>query len=163
MLAVLAPVLRKHDAILWLLGDGPLRTAAREAAGRSGLLAHVRCPGRLPRRDVPWILSHMQVALCASRSENSPHAIAEPMCAGLPVVSTDVGTASAFLRDFSTGFVITGSAKERSFGHAVDFLLTNQDVAREMGGRAREYGRAWLSWDECARNTAQMYSTILAF
>jgi glycosyltransferase involved in cell wall biosynthesis len=75
---------------LVLAGDGPER-AAIEAAVRDQNLGHiVRLLGT--RDDVPRLLAAADTLLLTSVSEGIPLTVIEAMAAGVPVVSTDVGS-----------------------------------------------------------------------
>lgn len=87
LIDALSILLLRRNAVLWLLGDGPERQRVAAYVRKRSLGNHVMIPGRIQRKCIPELLSRMQVAVCASKSENSPHGIMEPMFAGVPVVN----------------------------------------------------------------------------
>lgn len=161
LVAALGELLKEEDATLYLLGDGPLKKEIEaEVAGR-GLSRQIRCVGRVQRQYIPWFLSRIRLAVCSSHSETFAHALMEPVCAGLPVITFDVGTAAYLLRDFSTGFVTCGTPAPEEFQRKLRILLRDDALAARMGRNVTCLADGFLSWDECARNTLGFYDYVL--
>ncbi len=80
---------RRSDAILVIIGGGPLAEELRRYADELGLDDRVRFLGQ--RSDVPSLLPAFDVFVLSSRHEGLPLAMLEAMASGLPVVVTEVG------------------------------------------------------------------------
>lgn len=106
---------RQDRIVLWLVGDGPQRSALENQAARLGVRNHVRFLGY--RDDVPTCLRAMNVYVCSSRSECMSNALLEAMTAGVPVVATDVGGNRELLRN-SAG-LLTESVSAPNFGESI--------------------------------------------
>ncbi|UGQ10579.1 glycosyltransferase family 4 protein [Yinghuangia sp. ASG 101] len=76
---------------LTIVGDGRERPKLEEQAARSRVADVVTFAGRLPRSEIARLLSESDAFVLASRAENLTVAVLEAWCAGLPVVTTDVG------------------------------------------------------------------------
>lgn len=157
----LAAMLLRRNAVLWLFGDGPELSPIRAYIQKRSLCNHIILPGHIQRRYIPWLLSYMQVAVCASLSENSPHAIMEPLFAGVPVVTSDVGTASQLVSDFSRGFVLGEPRVQEEFARKVDIILDDPRLQRQMAEEARRFMMQFYTWRVCAANSLAMYRTML--
>lgn len=81
---------RSPDALLLLIGGGPLEATIREQTAELGIADSVRFLGR--RSDVPALLSAMDVLLLPSLFEGFPLAVMEAQAAGLPCLLSDVVT-----------------------------------------------------------------------
>ena len=102
------------DGLIWrvneyasLVREQPTRKttgAQRPAASRLGLSPHVRFLGQ--RSDIPAILSAADIHVSASHHEGFPNNILEAMCAGLPVVATNVGGVPEQVVDGVTGMLV---------------------------------------------------------
>ncbi len=157
----MATLLLRRNAVLWLLGDGPELPRLRKHVQKQSLSNHVIFPGRVQRRYIPWLLSCMQVSVCSSLSENSPHAIMEPLFAGVPVVTFDVGTAIQLVSDFSRGFVLGKPRVPEEFARKVDIILGDPQFQRRMAEEAKRFVSQFFTWRECAQKSLAMYRTML--
>lgn len=153
-------ILVQEQAILWLFGEGPMRKNVLEYVQTNNLHPYVKLPGRIDRKYIPTILKKMNLAVCSSNSETEGHTIVEPMFAGVPIVTFDVGIANYLVRDFNTGFIIKDKSEQNSFQHAVSLILKNSDFANKLGQNAQLVVNEWLTWEIAARNTIDMYCTL---
>ncbi len=96
----------EHDpeAILLVVGDGPLRVHLEQHVQRRGLTEHVRLLGRRP--DAARIIAASDVLLLSSHHEGLPVVVMEALAAGVPVVSTDVGGVRELVDDGVTGRLV---------------------------------------------------------
>jgi len=161
LIQTLSRILQKHHGVLWLLGDGPERASIQRYVHQHALSDYVMLPGHIHRAFIPWILTKMDVAVCCSRSENSPFAIMEPLFAGIPVVSLNVGTAAQLVSDFSSGFLLGNRRSHAEFARKVELLLSDTDLRRQMSVEAKRFVAANYTWSKCARKTLAMYRAIL--
>ncbi|MDI2130204.1 glycosyltransferase family 4 protein [Yinghuangia seranimata] len=76
---------------LTVVGDGRERAKLEEQAARLRIADVVTFAGRLPRPEIAALLHKADAFVLASRAENLTVAVLEAWCAGLPVVTTDVG------------------------------------------------------------------------
>ena len=84
----------KHpNAVLLLVGDGPLKEAFEQKIDELGLRDHVIFAG--VRSDVPKILSAMDVFVFPSFYEGMPNTVIEAQATGLPCVIADTITREA--------------------------------------------------------------------
>lgn len=99
LLRVFQAVLQhRSDAVLLLVGGGPLEASVRELAAELGIAESVRFLGR--RGDVPALLSAMDVLLLPSLFEGFPLAVMEAQAAGLPCVISDAITDEVVVSDY---------------------------------------------------------------
>ena len=77
----------RNDAVLILIGEGPLKEDIKAETARRGLDEKVRFLGS--RRDVPELLAAMDLLVFPSISEGFPNTILEAQCAGLPCLVSD--------------------------------------------------------------------------
>jgi glycosyltransferase involved in cell wall biosynthesis len=125
-------------ATLDLIGDGDaadaIRSLAREVdaeGGRIRVLGHQAYPyERVCEADVFCL---------PSRSDNQPVAIIEAMCAGVPVLATDVGGIPELVHEAGAGVVVPAeSAAALAEGLAT---LLRRDDLQGLGARGRDFAR----------------------
>jgi glycosyltransferase involved in cell wall biosynthesis len=81
----------RPDALLALVGDGPLAAAVRAGAARLGLADAVAMTGALPHEDLPAWFAACDLLSLVSRVEPLGVVALEAMGSGRPVVATTVG------------------------------------------------------------------------
>jgi glycosyltransferase involved in cell wall biosynthesis len=139
---------RHPEAVLAILGIGPLETETRVLVRELGLEGAVFLPGRLEIRD--W-LERADVFVHSSRWEGFGLVLLEAMLAGLPVAATRVSAVPEVVADGETGLLVEpGDAA--GLARALDELLSEPESARALGDAGRQRARELFS---VARMTAQ--------
>jgi len=119
------------DAVLCMVGDGPLREPCVEEARRLDVGDRVVFPGSVP--DAASLFKAFDLLLLSSSTEGTPMAILEAAVAGVPVVSTAVGGVPALLGPGSPALVPHGEPGR--LGEAVGTVLLDADAAaRALSG-----------------------------
>jgi glycosyltransferase involved in cell wall biosynthesis len=137
---------------LFMLGDGPLRTRVKTAAGALGgqvTLAGVCSPAQ--------VLRFMQAAdvLCVpSRNEGIPNVIREALACGLPVAATRVGGVPEVLTDPRTGELV-----EPGRPVLMADALARVVARGPQGGACRRQALAF-SWDETVRRYSELFAVL---
>jgi glycosyltransferase involved in cell wall biosynthesis len=127
----------RPDAVAWVVGDGPLRTAVEQAVTAAGLTGRVRFLGL--RKDVPDVLSASDVAVHSSIREGLPRVVLEALAVGTPVVATAVGGVPDVLADGVNGLLVPPE-DPAALADAVLATL----AAPEAAARRAQAGRAVL-------------------
>jgi glycosyltransferase involved in cell wall biosynthesis len=91
------------DVKLLIIGDGPLRNALNEQAGRLGLGSKLILAG--PRTDVDVLYRMMDLFVLPSLWEGLPTVILESMASGVPVVATDIPGSQELVQPGLTGWL----------------------------------------------------------
>lgn len=125
-------------ATLELIGDGDqgeaIRALAREVDPAGD---RVRVPGHLPR---PYDrIATADVFCLPSRSDNQPVAIIEAMCAGVPVLATDVGGIPELVTSAEAGLIVPSDSVE-ALADGLTRMLGRDDL-QTLGTRGADYAR----------------------
>jgi glycosyltransferase involved in cell wall biosynthesis len=80
---------------------------------------------------------------------------------GRPVIAFNTGTACEMVEDRRTGLLVPAGDVEALAG-AIRQLISDKDMARQMGEAARGTVREQFNIHQVARNTMQFYAGILA-
>ena len=112
------------------------------------------------RADVRPLLQRFDIYVCSSNAESSPISVWEAMAMEKPVVSTDVGDVSLYVRNGHNGFIVdvgdSTALKER-----LTSLVNNKDMLREFGHKARQVAVRELDIEKCAQRHFNAYLDIL--
>jgi glycosyltransferase involved in cell wall biosynthesis len=117
------------SAVLLFAGEGELFEKTK--ADASGLGESVRFLGW--RSDLAVLFAATDIAILSSDNEGMPVTLIEASMAGVPCVTTDVGSAREVVLDGKTGFVV--KTESVALANAVVRIL-NDDGLRDAMGRA---------------------------
>lgn len=118
-----------------IIGEGPLRKKLERKSRRLGLGRRVWFMGE--RKDVPQLLSLVDVVVLPSLWEGLPYALIEASALAKPVVATDVEGTREIIEDGKTGILVPPKNGE-ILAQAVISLLHHKPYARQLGNRLKK-------------------------
>jgi len=121
------------NIILIFVGDGQLREMLQNKTAELGLQKHVRFLGI--QRDIPKILSLIDIFVLPSLSEGVPMVILEAMAAKKPIIATNVGAIPNILSHNETGIIVT-PRDHNGIANAILALLKDPDKLADLGHKA---------------------------
>jgi glycosyltransferase involved in cell wall biosynthesis len=147
-----------HDLTVCVVGDGPRRAALVETAASLGLNGHVNWAGE--RRDAKRLSAAFDVGVICSDFEGLPVAALEILAAGVPMVSTAVGTMPTILSE-GAGFTVP-VRDHAALAQAILRFIEDPELASRAGARARNIVRQQYSFDDMVRAFERVYERVLA-
>ena len=139
---------RNTDVVLWLVGDGEMRSAMEALAAELGIVGEVTFWGA--RNDVAELLGRMDIyAFSTTRDEGFGIALIEAMAAGLPVVASDVPACREVLLEGTAGLLVAPHDQD-ALADALFTLLQNKQLREEWSRRSQEYARSRYDVSEFA-------------
>lgn len=153
---------RGNQAEYWLIGDDIHETGYRaELEGITtdlGLDEAVHFLGH--RTDIPNLLRELDVLVCASHVEPFGRCLIEGMACETPVVATRVGGIPEVVEDGVTGIMVSPH-RPHELADAVETLLQNAALAREMGKSGRKRAKLQFATDAHVEATLKVYDSVL--
>jgi len=147
------------DAKFLVIGDGPLKSDLLQLSKKLQVDKSVRFLGW--RQDVPSLLKRMDVYVLPSLWEGLPISILEAMCAGKPVVATNIKGNNELVMDGDTGFLVEPK-NAAQISAAVVKLLKNRKLAEKMGQSGRKRVESHFDIKETVRQTENLYLRLLS-
>lgn len=141
-----------------VVGDGPQRTSLVKLAAELSLTGQINFMGST--NDVRGALRGATVGVLTSTSEGFSNAILEYMCAGLPVVATDVGGNREAVNDSRTGFLVAPGDHD-ALASMLIYLLTHPEESVRLGRAGRERAEAEFSLAAMIRNYQEYYIRLV--
>jgi glycosyltransferase involved in cell wall biosynthesis len=142
-----------------IVGDGPLRASLENQARELGLAAGVTFHG--VQRDIGSYTSSYDVACqCSVDLEGCSNVLLEAMALGKPVVATAIGGNRELVDHGKTGLMIP-MRNPQSLADAILAYLSQPDLARAMGERARQMVLTRFSLDRMVQEYDQLYEQSL--
>lgn len=141
-----------------IVGDGGLRDSLVKLADDLGLTPDVVFCGM--RKDMPAIMSAIDVLVLSSRYEGLPVVLLEAMAASRPVVSTSVNGVPGVVIDGETGLLVP-SANSEALAEACMTLAGDHHLRQEMGLSGFQRVRALYSIELMIQSTIDLYAQLM--
>jgi glycosyltransferase involved in cell wall biosynthesis len=140
----------------FIAGDGELLEACRER-----IIAE-----DLPVKVLGWqsniekVLSAADIVVLTSDNEGTPLSLIQAGMAGLPVVSTNVGSVPEVVLDNATGLITSLDVQEIT--DALEKLFTDKALRERLGHAAQEFTLANFGVQRLVHEHEELYKTLLA-
>jgi glycosyltransferase involved in cell wall biosynthesis len=149
---------RVKDAVLHVVGGGPLKLELQTLADRLGIVASVRFYGR--QEAVLPFLQASQLFVLSSHVEGLSNTLLEAMAVGLPVVATRISGSEDVVLGGENGLLVPpGDAA--ALAEAIVSLLNDAVRAEAMGQRGRQLVEQRYSLAHITDNYVQLYARIV--
>jgi rhamnosyl/mannosyltransferase len=163
-LDVLLRALVHLDSVrLLVAGTGPMEETWRALAFQLGLASRVSWLGDVPEADLPGVYAAGSVFVlpAVARSEAFGIVQLEAMAAGLPVVTTDVGTGTSFVTVHgATGLVVPPDDPE-ALSDAIAKLLDDPTRASQYGAAGRRRVEAEFTEERMVDAVDSIYREVV--
>lgn len=145
---------------LVLVGEGTDSASFRKRVlvGAPGKHAQVDCLGL--SNQVPQLLAQAGIFVLCSRYEGLPLSIIEAMCAGLPIIASDVGGVRELVEDGVNGFLVP-AGNQTALSKSLDRLQSDTALRARMGQASRERYLASFTDKKMAAAVRQRYCSML--
>ena len=148
--------LRRLRVQFVIVGEGPLLNELK-------LLAEAEA---LPITFLGWqseiekILSFSDLVLLTSENEGTPVALIQAQMAGVPVLTTDVGSASEVLKNNQSGFCLEYSV--RDFADKIELLATDIGMKSSFGAIGKAFALDNFSVNRLVSDHAGLYRELIS-
>jgi glycosyltransferase involved in cell wall biosynthesis len=122
---------------------------------------HVVSPGWVDDRARNAYLALADIFVMPSQLEYFPYSILEPMMAGTPIVSANVGGVPEMIEGGRECLLYAPENSAMLADHILE-LLSNESKAQAFSKRAREHARRSYPWTAIAEQYLQMYASAVA-
>lgn len=142
-----------------LVGDGILRKKIERLIYKSNLQTQVILTGW--RKDIPSILSTIDIFVLTSLWEGLPVAILEAVASSKPIVATRTGGIGEIVNEGRTGFLVWPGDMQKASQRLIT-LLKDESLRRRMGQDAKISLDGNFSLENAARNNENLYGDLIA-
>jgi teichuronic acid biosynthesis glycosyltransferase TuaC len=150
-------LLSNENIKLYVIGEGPERTALEAQIAKHNLTGRVFLTGAQPQQKLAEWYSAADLFCLASSREGCPNVVIEAMACGTPVVAADVGGVRELVVGPDSGRVIarvTAESLAREIEVALEKGCDRHGVAIQVGER---------SWAEVAREVMDYWRSSVEF
>ncbi len=157
--------LTQVPAHLLVGGSGPMEQPWRALAQQLGVAERVHFLGDVPDELLPSLYHAADIFVLPAnaRAEAFGTVLLEAMAAGLPAISTEVGTGTSYVnRHGETGLVVP-PCEPGALARAINLLLSDTDLRRRLGEQARMRARRpEFSQAHMVQQVLELYHELLA-
>jgi len=140
----------------FMAGDGELLDTCRKRIVREQL--PVKVLGW--QRNIEKVLAAADIVVLTSDNEGTPLSLIQAGMAGLPVVTTRVGSVPEVVLDGTTGIITSLVVQE--IADALEKLANSSDLRDRMGAAAKEFTLANFGVKRLVRDHEELYKKLLA-
>jgi D-inositol-3-phosphate glycosyltransferase len=152
--------LPSDDATLVVCGDGYYRDQLVALSQELGVGDRVRFCGRVSRDEIAGYFAACDVFVLASRLEAAGNVVLEAMASGRPVVTTDSGGPTEFVREGRTGYVVRpGDAV--ALADRLQRLLSDDGLREGMGRASRQVMEEAYPYGNMIDGFLEVYRQVL--
>ena len=109
--------------------------------------------------NIPEVLKDADIYVCSSIAEASPISVWEAMSMEKPIVSTDVGDVSRFIKNGYNGY-ITPACDSNELTNMVSKFIENENLRDELGINARKTALKYLDTSIILKSYYKIYSNF---
>jgi len=146
---------RGVDLDFFMAGDGELLETCRERITQEELPVAVLGW----QSDIEKVLSAADIVVLTSDNEGTPLSLIQAGMAGLPVVTTKVGSVPEVVLDGVTGLVT--SLEVREIANALEKLVKDIDLRTKLGAAAQEFTLAHFGVQRLVHDHEELYKKLL--
>ena len=159
---VLLEAMRDIPAIALLVGDGPERSALERQAGTLGISDRIRFLGEVSDDELAALYRACDLFVLPSVTRQEAFGVVqiEAMSCGKPVVSTELGTGTAWVnQDGETGLVVP-PRDATALHDAIQKLIASPELRSSLGAAGRRRARSTFAVDRMIEATLALYRQV---
>ncbi len=141
----------RDDVELTVVGDGPYLKDMKKS------LPEANFPGRLDGDALHRAYADGDIFVFPSRTDTLGNVVLEAMSSGVPAIVTNSMGPQELVDEGKTGFVVSN---EEEFERALDRLIGDENLRKEMGRNAREFAKT-RSWDSIYEQLLVYYDRVI--
>jgi glycosyltransferase involved in cell wall biosynthesis len=150
--------IKKRDVNLdfFIAGDGELLEACRNRIAVEELPVAVLGW----QSNIERVLSAADIVVLTSDNEGTPLSLIQAGMAGLPVVTTNVGSVSEIVLDAVTGIITELDVQQ--IADALENLASNNALRAQLGNAAQEFTLANFGVQRLVHDHEELYKSLLS-
>ena len=167
LVAALPEVFSRYpDSRCIIAGGGPDESLLRASVAAAGISSFVHFAGAIEHSAVPGLLAAADIVVVPSVRDEAgnidglPVVVLEAMSAAKPVVATALAGIPLAVEHGVTG-LLCAPGDSAALTYALNTLLSDDSMCREMGNRGRAKVLESLNWDAISARHRELYSAVL--
>jgi glycosyltransferase involved in cell wall biosynthesis len=154
----------RGDAHLFIVGNGPLKSALVRLSDELGLRDNVTFTDRLGDNEKDKLLSECDIFVMPSINRGEAFGISQldAMCFGKPIISTNIkGSGVTFVNKNGKTGVVVEPNNTQQLADAILKLLSNEKLRTQMGNEGRKRLLKYFTKKSMIKETAKLYKSLI--
>lgn len=162
-LHVLLDAMHQIDAHLLVIGSGMMEQPWKQKTLDEGLAAKVTFLGEVSDAEkmIAYHAAHLFVLPSTNRAEAFGIVLTEAMAAGLPLISTELGSGTSFINQHEETGLVVPPEDAPALAAAINRLLTDPALRLHMGQATQARARAVFSKETMLTRMIALYQEAL--
>lgn len=144
--------------ILLIVGDGRLRDELKDYAKSLKIQQNVIFLGN--RKDIPAILSAMDIFVFPSLWEGFGIALIEAMAAGKPIIASDIPPIREIVNSEKVGILVPPKNSD-AIADSIELLLHNKNLAENISNTVKERAFSTFNIENTTKQYTELFTSIL--
>lgn len=149
--------LNKEVKLILVGGDGGRRRKIEQYIQQNHLSNHVELMGFIPEDRLHILYQQADLFVLLTRVESFGLVFAEAQSYGLPLIGYRISSLEAI---FHKGAILVEPFNQDKVAEAIQNLVNDDQLRRELGVEALEYARHNFSWKRTAQDLMNLYNEI---
>lgn len=160
---VLLEAMRDVDAVALVVGDGPERGALQQRARALGVDDRVRFLGEVTDQELAALYRACDLFVLPSITRQEAFGVVqlEAMTRGKPVISTDLGTGTAWVNQHGETGLVVPPRDARALHGAIQQLLSDPSRRSALGAAGAKRARAVFTVDRMIASLLSLYRDVM--
>lgn len=152
------------DAVLLVVGKGPQEQKLKSLCAKLNLEHKIYFIGEVPDEKLPAYYHACDVFVLPSVNNKEEFGLVqlEAGACGKPVVSTALPTGVKSVNVNGVSGIVVKPCSSKELGDAINKLLTDKELARQLGMRAKERAESQFNIKISAQRTLDVYREVLS-
>lgn len=144
---------------LLIVGDGALRSEIEKLAINLDISCDCRFTGHIPYNQIQNYHNQIDIEVFPSINESFGVSVLEASACENPVVVTNVGGLREVVDNNNTGYIVSAQ-NEFEIAVAIENLLLNKPLCKNMGSAGRDWVIKFFNWDDCVNRMICEYKKV---
>jgi len=145
---------------LLIVGGGSLENKLKKLAKELKIDDKTVFTGKVPFKDVPKYQNMLSLSVFVSDSESFGVAVIEASACEKPVIVSNVGGLPEVVEDGITGIIVPSRNPQKT-AEAIEKLILNESLRKQMGKNGRERVKKLYNWDDNVKQMIKIYNDLL--
>lgn len=158
LLKAFESIFNKHrNTVLLLVGDGEREEELKNSIQDYKSRESIHFLGN--RNDVPEILDASDLFILPTEKEGMSNAIIEAMCAGIPIITTDIEENREIITSGENGILVS-AGNSNDLSSNMEMLMMNKSLREKLGYNAQQEAIKKFCVKEISARLADAYSKV---